>query len=379
MNVGAEKVVRLAVLPRLVELVATEFQGGNLASGEVELGGLIPECKPNSLPPVRLIYTPSTRKRQKPEPSPVDRLKRILKAELPGFLPPSDLPQKWEVLGNDLLLLPADCFKDVTWKSMGSEGFWALVAKTFKVSRVGIQNRVQQGGMRKSQVRLVRGETGIVRHRENKIIYEFDATKVMFSSGNGTEKDRMASLSGSSEVVLDLYCGIGYFALPFLVHSHVKHLYACEWNPDALDAFRRNLVLNEVDPSRVTIISGDNREAINKHPSLECAVDRVSLGLLPSSREGLPVALRALKQEGGVIHVHENVENCSEDGIIPRTGEELRQLVECMLRKDFVYPKRYWVVQIAGSSKVKMYGPKILHMVFDIVLRTHPFTRSSLI
>ena len=49
-----------------------------------------------------------------------------------------------------------------------------------------------------------------MRHRENGVVYEFDVTKCMFSSGNGTEKDRISRLAKSHETVLDLYAGIGY-------------------------------------------------------------------------------------------------------------------------------------------------------------------------
>lgn len=61
------------------------------------------------------------------------------------------------------------------------------------------------------------GEDGLVEHQENGIIYSFDATKCMFSFGNFSEKLRMARLDCQDEVVVDLFAGIGYFVLPFLV------------------------------------------------------------------------------------------------------------------------------------------------------------------
>lgn len=43
----------------------------------------------------------------------------------------------------------------------------------------------------------------------------FPAARVMFSSGNGTEKARMGRVAVPGEVVVDLYCGIGRaFAVP---------------------------------------------------------------------------------------------------------------------------------------------------------------------
>ena len=46
--------------------------------------------------------------------------------------------------------------------------------------------------------------------------------------------------------LLSLISGIGYFTLPYLVHAGAAHVYACEWNPNAVEALKRNLQLNGV-------------------------------------------------------------------------------------------------------------------------------------
>lgn len=53
--------------------------------------------------------------------------------------------------------------------------------------------------------------------------------------------------------------GIGYFTLPYLVHAGATHVHACEWNPTAVEALRRNLQLNKVS-DRCTVHQGDNRK-----------------------------------------------------------------------------------------------------------------------
>lgn len=80
-----------------------------------------------------------------------------------------------------------------------------------------IQGRIAQSGTRDSKLEILVGENGWVDHRENGILYSFDATKCMFSWGNLSEKLRMASLDCRGEVIVDLFAGIGYFVLPFLV------------------------------------------------------------------------------------------------------------------------------------------------------------------
>lgn len=79
------------------------------------------------------------------------------------------------------------------------------------------QGRILPTGTRDSTLELLLGDNGWVAHQENGIIYSFDATRCMFSSGNLSEKRRIGALDCADEVVVDLFAGIGYFVLPFLV------------------------------------------------------------------------------------------------------------------------------------------------------------------
>lgn len=60
------------------------------------------------------------------------------------------------------------------------------------------------------------------------------------------------------------FAGIGYFTLPYLVHAGASHIHACEWNPDAVEALKKNLVVNGVS-DRCTIHQGDNRQVMCFH------------------------------------------------------------------------------------------------------------------
>lgn len=74
-------------------------------------------------------------------------------------------------------------------------------------------------GTRDSQAELLLGENGWVQHKEGSVLYSLDVTKCMFSSGNTTVRQRMGQLDCTGETVLDLYAGIGYYTLPFLVKA----------------------------------------------------------------------------------------------------------------------------------------------------------------
>ncbi|NXT68406.1 TYW2 protein, partial [Chaetops frenatus] len=212
-----------------------------------------------------------------------------------------DVPHAWHRHG-DLVLLSEDSFSAEPWARLGS-ALWQTVASALGARRVARRGRVMPDGMRTPSVTLLLGQHGWVEHVDNGIRYTFDVTKCMFSPGNVTEKLRVASLPCSGEVLVDLYAGIGYFTLPFLVHAGAAFVHACEWNSHAVEALHRSLLLNGVR-HRCRIHAGDSRQL-----QLRDVADRVNLGLIPSSEEGWPVACRVLKKHtGGVLHIHHNVE-----------------------------------------------------------------------
>jgi tRNA G37 N-methylase Trm5 len=116
----------------------------------------------------------------------------------------------------------------------------------------------------------------------------------MYSSGNGTERSRITKLVQPGEVVVDMFCGIGYYSLPILVHTEVdflciketkcffmyislKHLQAqcvvcSDWNPEALRCLKVGLKLNNIDHGRAVVLeAGDSatlHERVNKCSAL---------------------------------------------------------------------------------------------------------------
>ncbi|KAK6190878.1 hypothetical protein SNE40_002651 [Patella caerulea] len=212
----------------------------------------------------------------------------------------NDLPNYWEKHG-DLILLPASSFQLSLWPGFG-EKLWRIVGESLGCTRVAKKSVVCSNGFRTPQVSLLLGQDGWVNQTDNKLRFTYDVTKCMFSIGNISEKLRISEFDCVGETVVDLYAGIGYFTIPYLVHAKAEHVHACEWNPDAVEALKKNLVLNNVQ-DKCTIYYGDNRKV-----DLVDIADRVNLGLIPSSESGWPVACAALKRKtGGFLHIHSNV------------------------------------------------------------------------
>ncbi|PAN14153.1 hypothetical protein PAHAL_2G388000 [Panicum hallii] len=263
------------------------------------------------------------------------------------------LPARWETLG-DIIILPKTCFKDPLWESV-SEELWPLIAKSLGAQRLARQGKIMPNGTRDSTLELLLGNNGWVTHHENGIRYSLDATKCMFSSGNRSEKLRMGQLNCRDEVVVDLFAGIGYFVLPFLVKANAKFVYACEWNPHALEALRRNVRDNHVE-DRCIILEGDNRVTAPKG-----VADRVCLGLLPSSECSWATAVRALRVEGGILHIHGNVNDSDETRWLDSVVESISDIA-----KAHGLP---WNISLDHVERVKWYGPHIRHLVVDVRCR----------
>ena len=284
-----------------------------------------------------------------------------------SLLSPDMLPKRWEKLGDIVLFAPAGFF-DRT--STGGAALGALseaahaallaaLGATLGARRVGVQGRIEDTLHRKSCARLlwpVADASGWTTHRDNGIIYGLDVTRSMFSSGNGTEKTRVARFPCAGETVVDLYAGIGYFTLAYLVHAGCAHLHACEWDDDALVALRHNLDANGVG-GRCTVYPGDNALSL---PRIRAVAHRVNLGLIPSSEAAWPIAVAALRPEGGMLHVHANVSSVDSDEVawVDAMITTLRELAAAIGRE--------WEVRLEHLERVKWYAPRIRHVVADV-------------
>ncbi|XP_057415045.1 tRNA wybutosine-synthesizing protein 2/3/4 [Lotus japonicus] len=264
-----------------------------------------------------------------------------------------ELPTRWDRLG-DIVVLPTTSFKNSLWDSIGEE-LWPIVSKSLKAHRLARQGPVAATGTRDSTLQILIGENGWVNHRENGILYSFDATKCMFSWGNLSEKLRMGRQDCKDEVIVDLFAGIGYFVLPFLVRAQAKLVYACEWNPHAIEALQHNLKANSV-ADRCIILEGDNRNTAPKG-----VADRVCLGLIPSSECSWVTAVRALRREGGMLYVHGNVKDSEE---CQWTDHVSKSIDEIATSEGYC-----WEVSIEHVERVKWYAPHIRHVVADVRCR----------
>ena len=259
---------------------------------------------------------------------------------------PSDLslylPKKWEKIGEVLIIKIPKELKKFS-KDIAKIYADVLDCKTVLEDVGGIS-----GEYRKPNVRFLYGNPNCETiHIENGVRFKLDVSKIMFSSGNMDERIRMATISNSKEVVVDLFAGIGYFSIPMAVYSRPKKIYACEKNQLAYKYLCENIVLNHVTET-VEPILGDNREVAPKN-----VANRVIMGYVKDTHKYLQTALDALYNKTGIIHYHEA---CPDELLPDKPIEKINKIAE----------KNKIKAKILNFKKVKSYAPGVTHVVLDV-------------
>ena len=312
--------------------------------------------------------------------------------------------------------------KKKTWKEIMEELFtnmkervlfekekvWSLLAKSANVERIVRHQEIGAAGiMRESRSELVYDSLEGVRQsvskgddkgfskgdnkgvdkgvgeekkrtwidvKENGVLYGFDCEEVMYCTSNGTEKKRVGTLTNENEVVVDLYSGIGYFTLPYLVLGRCKHVHACEINPNSVRALKRNLISNNVK-DKCTVYLNDNQITVPKY--LNGIGDRINMGLIPSCENAFSIGIDCLKvDQGGWLHVHGNAPRKEMKKWALSVVEKCQQLIlEKSQEKNCKSNRKHWIDYHCWCNhveRIKSYAPRIDHMVADIYVGPNP-------
>jgi tRNA wybutosine-synthesizing protein 2 len=204
------------------------------------------------------------------------------------------------------------------------------------------------GEYRRPSVEVLYGSDTETEVLEHGVRWRFDAAEIMFARGNKGERARAAELVGPGERVVDLFAGIGYFAVPAARRQPSARITAVEANPVAFRYLAMNCRRNGV-ADRVRCLLGDNRRlALDRGRA-----DRVFLGYLPSSLPWTELALGLLRAEGGVLHLHFVAD--VRDGLEGAAALAAAAVGNAGGRLDAI-----------AVREVKPYGPGRFHAVADV-------------
>ncbi len=257
-------------------------------------------------------------------------------------------PSSWAVVGTVILADFTDCPRP------GEVGD-ALLALHSEADTVLARGGID-GEHREPDVSVVAGEgdTETV-HTEHGTRYALDLSRVMFAPGNKAERAHMGDIAGGGERVLDMFAGIGYFALPMARAG--AHVTAVEKNPESFRYLAENAQLNGVSEN-LDCVLGDCRD-------VDTEADRVVMGYYDAlgggpvdgveTSDGGPGYLDAALDNlvsGGVLHVHSAVPEA-----------ELWERPESRLRAGCERAGRS--VDIEARRHVKSHSAGVAHVVLD--------------
>jgi tRNA wybutosine-synthesizing protein 2 len=254
-------------------------------------------------------------------------------------------PSSWAVLGTVVLASFGDCPRPEE------------VGEALLELHGGADTVLDRGGVsgehREPEVSVVAGagDTETI-HTEHGTRYAMDLARVVFAPGNEAERVRMGEITDGDERVLDMFAGIGYFALPMARAG--ADVTAVERNPEAFRFLAENAQLNGVS-DRLDCVLGDCRE-------VEATADRVVMGYYDALGGGpvhgededpgyLAAALDSLVS-GGMLHVH---------AVAPEA--ELPDRPETALREGCERAGRD--VEIEALRRVKSHSEGVYHVVLD--------------
>jgi tRNA (guanine37-N1)-methyltransferase len=144
-------------------------------------------------------------------------------------------------------------------------------------------------------------EKTVTVYREYGCVYHLDVAKAYFSPRLSSEHNRVASQVKTGETVVDLFAGVGPFAIPIAKKHEDVRVYAIDVNPDAVAFLKRNIAVNRAE-KKVMPILGDASQVVREQ--LSGKADRVIMNLPETALEFVDVACEALKPEGGIMHYY---------------------------------------------------------------------------
>jgi len=215
-------------------------------------------------------------------------------------------------------------------------------------ARVIALDRGVKGEFRTRDLKILAGEKRTTTiQKEYGLRYSVDIAKVYFSPRLATEHRRIADLVQDGETVMDMFCGVGPFAIMLASTGKPTSVYAIDKNPEAIDYLINNIKLNKING--ISPMLGDARILAPQLPR----PDRIIMNLPHTAIDYLDVALGIVNRRGA-IHLYVIME------------EESRELIRKSIAKLAVAEGR--AISFKKIHEVHTYSPTQALYCFDLII-----------
>jgi len=184
-------------------------------------------------------------------------------------------------------------------------------------------------------------------HKEFGIKLFVDVSKAYFNPRLSTERNRVAGLTRSDEIVIDMFAGIGPFTI--MLGKRARKVIAMEINPDAFTYLKKNVALNKL--KNVDAFLGDAKKLSSGFKSV---ANRIIMNLPHSAFKFLEQAAFMLSERGGTIHYYD----IKEESCLPQTISGIHKLIE----------KNGRSIENLNVKSVRSYAPGLFIIVMDVTV-----------
>jgi len=270
---------------------------------------------------------------------------------LEEILPKGDfnqIPHGFDRIGDSVILEIKEQLKPFEHE-IGS----ALLASNPSVQAVYVKDSKVHGAQRIQNLRCIAGqEQERIIHLEYGVRLSVAIGKAYFSPRLAQEHVRVATQVQTNELVLDMFTGVGPFALHIAKRVEAK-IYAIDINPEAIACLQTSMKLNKLRGELIPIL-GDARTVIKDN--LQGLCDRVIMNLPNDASEYLVDAVSAVKLVGGILHFYSFETEPTPEG---KAKSTLFEIIE----------KTGAAIQMLSTHKIKEVAPRTNQIVVDALIR----------
>lgn len=207
----------------------------------------------------------------------------------------------------------------------------------------------RSGEFRNADYELLTGGPTETIHKEHGARFKLDPANVYFSERLGHERQRVVEQIEPGEIVIDMFAGVGPFAILAARNADAGKVYAFEKNPDGAAYLKENVRLNKVEEV-VEAFAGDVREELPQH--VDEKADRIIMNLPESAEKFVDTAVEYIR-EGGVIHYY---------AFVPK--DDLWEDAETDVIR--LFQEHGAAVDVADHEVCGHYNPAVERVCFDV-------------